>query len=113
MRENHYATLVHNSEISQVSVLQDKHNASFNPIRLGKSCLNPSTKLLFFLGYLLCLSLFLHFAHVNYPIITQFNKGILDIDENNPPKCSFTVFCTAIGSRSTKNTEIQQYRAIP
>ena len=36
-----------------------------------------------------------------------------DIDENNPPKCSFTVFCTAIGSRSTKNTEIQQYRAIP
>ena len=44
----------------------------------------------------------LHFAHVNYPIITQFNKGILDIDENNPPKCSFTVFCTAIGSRSTK-----------
>ena len=50
---------------------------------------------------------------VNYPIITQFNKGILDIDENNPPKCSFTVFCTAIGSRSTKNTEIQQYRAIP
>ena len=80
---------------------------------LGKSCLNPSTKLLFFLGYLLCLSLFLHFAHVNYPIITQFNKGILDIDENNPPKCSFTVFCTAIGSRSTKNTEIQQYRAIP
>ena len=28
MRENHYATLVHNSEISQVSVLQDKHTAS-------------------------------------------------------------------------------------
>ena len=73
MRENHYATLVHNSEISQVSVLQDKHNASFNPIRLGQSYLNPSTKLLIFLGKLLCLSQFLHFAYVNYPIITHFD----------------------------------------
>lgn len=29
MRESHYAILVHNSEISQVSVLQDEHNASW------------------------------------------------------------------------------------
>lgn len=112
MRENHYAILAH-LKISYVFNNKISITLLLFLVCLGKSCLNPSTKLLFFLGYLLCLSLFLHFAHVNYPIITQFNKGILDIDENNPPKCSFTVFCTAIGSRSTKNTEIQQYRAIP
>ena len=112
MRENHYAILAH-LKISYVFNNKISITLLLFLVCLGKSCLNPSTKLLFFLGYLLCLSLFLHFAHVNYPIITQFNKGILDIDENNPPKCIFTVFCTAIGSRSTKNTEIQQYRAIP
>ena len=112
MRENHYAILAH-LKISYVFNNKISITLLLFLVCLGKSCLNPSTKLLFFLGYLLCLSLFLHFAHVNYPIITQFNKGILDIDENNPPKCSFTVFCTAIVSRSTKNTEIQQYRAIP
>ena len=35
MRENHYAILVFTYEISQVSKLQDKHNASFNSYVFG------------------------------------------------------------------------------
>lgn len=52
MRESHYAILVHNSEIFQVSVLQDEHNASW------KICLNepkpiprPKLRLFHFQSY--------------------------------------------------------------
>ena len=38
MRENHYATSCIKFEISQVSTLQDEHNASYFLIYLEKNC---------------------------------------------------------------------------
>ena len=93
MRENHYVILAH-LKISYVFNNKISITLLLFLVCLGKSCLNPSTKLLFFLGYLLCLSLFLHFAHVNYPIITQFNKGInacLRIESRDTPYLIFYV----------------------
>jgi hypothetical protein len=44
LRENRYAVLVHNSEISQVSALQDEHTASnYQHVGIEKR-LNPNCK---------------------------------------------------------------------
>ena len=45
MRENHYAILVCNCEISYVSNSQDKHNASSNSNMSWREWLSPNAKI--------------------------------------------------------------------
>ena len=60
-RENHYAIPCTKSEISYVSNLQDKHNASFFPVCFEKSCLYPTTKVGNFSDNLLSSNAFIYF----------------------------------------------------